>query len=250
MGIQASLVLGPEGDIYLAGVTGSTNFPTVNAFQPQLNPDGVFDGAIVRMKGDGSSIVFSTYLGGSGSDVLHGIAVDKSGNIYLAGHIDAPYPPPDPASQLITNFVTIMKHDGSGLLYSSPFGPSTAAAGGSFLESAALDPAGYIYLCGFTGAPDFPVANAFQPVLAGSNDAWIARLNPLDVGPLLQIVRTGETLVLTWPASNSSYVLEEAATLSSPAAWLPVQTQPVVIGDQETVVIEISTGSFYRLRRP
>jgi hypothetical protein len=72
------------GNFHLAGFTSSRNFPTVSAFQPRFG-GGTWDAFVATVKGDGSSLLFSTYLGGSGDDQVAAITTDVRGNIFVAG---------------------------------------------------------------------------------------------------------------------------------------------------------------------
>ena len=70
------------GNVYLTGLTASTNFPTMSPLQPTNHGQDAF---ISKVNPNGTSLVFSTYLGGSGPDAGRGIAVDTSGHAYLTG---------------------------------------------------------------------------------------------------------------------------------------------------------------------
>jgi hypothetical protein len=72
-----------QGNAYVTGSTSSTNFPTANPVQPALG--GIFNAFVTKFNTTGSALVYSTYLGGSGSDTGHGIAVDGSQNVYVTG---------------------------------------------------------------------------------------------------------------------------------------------------------------------
>jgi hypothetical protein len=72
------------GNIYVGGITDSSNFPTMNPFQATLS--GVSDSFLAKLNATGSRLLYSTYLGGSSSDGIVGLAVDSVGNIYLAGY--------------------------------------------------------------------------------------------------------------------------------------------------------------------
>ncbi len=76
-----------HGNIYVTGVTGSSNFPTTNALQPTFG--GGFSDAFVAeinpTQAGAASLIYSTYLGGSDEDEGNGIAVDSSGNAYVTG---------------------------------------------------------------------------------------------------------------------------------------------------------------------
>ena len=74
-----------DGNVYLTGATSSINFPTWNAWQTARNADPAGDAFITKLNASGSALVYSTYLGGSGTDTGKGIAVDASGNAYIAG---------------------------------------------------------------------------------------------------------------------------------------------------------------------
>ena len=72
-----------SGNAYVTGSTCSTDFPTMNPLQPANG--GGDDAFVTKLNPTGSALVYSTYLGGSGSDVGNGIAVDSSGNAYVTG---------------------------------------------------------------------------------------------------------------------------------------------------------------------
>lgn len=85
-------------NIYVAGVTASSNFPIRNAFQPNFGgavssggaavPSG--DGFVTKLNASGTELVYSTFLGGGGDDIASGIAVDSAGNAFVAGTTDSP----------------------------------------------------------------------------------------------------------------------------------------------------------------
>jgi len=76
------------GNAYVTGRTSSSNFPTANPIQFTFG-GGSFDGFVTKLNPSGSSLVYSTYLGGSGFDSGFGIAVDTSGNAYVTGLTDS-----------------------------------------------------------------------------------------------------------------------------------------------------------------
>jgi hypothetical protein len=67
------------GSAYIGGFTNSTNFPTTAALQPVIA--GSFDGFVAKLDPSGSSLVFSTYIGGSERDFVLGIDVDDEGQV-------------------------------------------------------------------------------------------------------------------------------------------------------------------------
>ena len=83
------------GDAYVTGATNSTNFPTVNAFQPNYagglcavapNTFPCYDAFVAKLNPAGSALIYSTYLGGTGSDYGYAIALDGSSNAYVTGY--------------------------------------------------------------------------------------------------------------------------------------------------------------------
>jgi IPT/TIG domain/Beta-propeller repeat len=165
------LAVDAAGDIYVTGSTCSTNFPTTTGGFQTVNHGGgnfqnVFVSRIDPTKTGNSSLVYSTYVGGSGpgfGDVAYGIAVDSAGNAYITGVTDSPdfpttssayqqaYPPGGPA--FITRVDTTATGSAS-LVYSSFLGGSTNGTAGFDIG---LGPNNVAYVTGFTLASDFPV---------------------------------------------------------------------------------------------
>ena len=81
--IGFGIAVDSSGNAYVTGRTGSTSFPTANAFQAVK--DGITDAFVTKLNATGSALVYSTYLGGSGDDYGRGIAVDSSSNAYVTG---------------------------------------------------------------------------------------------------------------------------------------------------------------------
>ena len=85
-----------SGNAYVTGGTGSTDFPTVNPIQPTLA--GEEDAFVTEVNATGTSLIFSTFLGGSGNEIGTGIAVDPSGNAYVAGQTNSTNFPTTPGA--------------------------------------------------------------------------------------------------------------------------------------------------------
>jgi len=79
----AEIVADSDGNAYVSGPTSSTDFPTLNPFQP-ANAGG-YDIFVTKLNATGSALIYSTYVGGSGDEVNRGTAIDSRHNIYLAG---------------------------------------------------------------------------------------------------------------------------------------------------------------------
>ncbi|HYJ04808.1 MAG TPA: SBBP repeat-containing protein, partial [Chthoniobacterales bacterium] len=79
------LALDSSGNVYITGFTGSTDFPTLNAFDSTFGGPFASDAFVAKINAAGSALVYSSYLGGNAEDTGFGIAVDPAGNAYVAG---------------------------------------------------------------------------------------------------------------------------------------------------------------------
>lgn len=163
------------GAAYVTGYAVSPDFPVANAFQPTQTD--IVDAFVTKLDATGASLVYSTYIGGHGSDVGTGIVVDAAGAAHVAGwtgSFDFPVVDPiKPTPAAADAFVTKFAPDGAALIYSVFFG-------GSFSEvprGIALDSSGAAYVAGVTTSVDYPTVNAAQPAFGGGTfDAFVARL--------------------------------------------------------------------------
>lgn len=178
-----------SGNVILAGSTRSLDFPTVNAAQPDLA--GGEDGVLLKIAGDGSSVVFATLAGGRfdfnsfAGEQYWNVGVDADDNIYATGHSDAPDFPvrnpvqgqlagPNPTGFAFPNPDAVAaKYTAAGeLVYATYLGTP-------MFESQSLGsvtPAGDVYVTdSFAGG--MPLVNAFQTFGGGGSDAYVARLN-------------------------------------------------------------------------
>jgi hypothetical protein len=123
-------------------------------------------------------LVYSTYLGGSGTDQPAGVAVDSTGSVYIAGSTDSPDFPLATLGSLPmgTDHVFVAKLDSSGsnLVYADYIGGSNA----DFGYALALDSANNVYITGSTTSADFPMVNPFQGTYPGSSNGFLTRISP------------------------------------------------------------------------
>jgi hypothetical protein len=146
-----SIAVDSVGSVYLTGATGAPDFPTVNPIQATNH--GIRDAFVTKISPDGSALVYSTYLGGSGDDYGWGIAVDSAGNAHVTGDTPSRDFPVLKALQPtfheganFNSFVTEINPEGSALIYSTYWG----GHGGEGGSRVAVDPAGNTYVGGYT----------------------------------------------------------------------------------------------------
>ncbi len=175
------------GNAYLTGFTDSPNFPIVNQIPGACNgscgTDPVYsDAFVIKINATGSSLVYSSRLGGSGGESGAGIAVDSSGNAYVAGgtgSFDFPtvnqIPGACEGSCSAPGFVTKINAAGSALVYSSLFGGSEYDGAATI----AVDSAGNAYVGGYTDSSDFPTINQIPGACEGSCSApgFVTKIN-------------------------------------------------------------------------
>lgn len=184
--VAAAITVDSAGNAYVTGSTGSTNFPTANAYQSALASNGTSTNAFVtKLNAAGDGVIYSTYLGGSGGGPAYGdggsgIAVDTSGNAYIAGYTYSSNFPTSTSfqSNYAGNgdaFVAKLNPTGNSLLYSTYLGGS--AQDGFPKTSIAVDSSGAAVVVGNTYSADFPALNAGQPTYGGQGDCLIAKVN-------------------------------------------------------------------------
>ena len=172
--IGRGVAVDSSGNAYVTGQTVSADFPTTSgSYDTTFNVQR--DVFITKLSSDGSSLVYSTYVGGNGLDIGYNIAVDGSGNAYVAGETFLPVPG---NTFPVTNgalgggtdaFVAKFSGDGSTLVYSTGLGGTASDAA---LSIDVL--AGNAYVTGQTASASFPVTSGTK---SGGTDAFVAKLN-------------------------------------------------------------------------
>jgi hypothetical protein len=190
------LALDSAGNAYVTGFTDSTNFPVVPAggvpgLRNSTNISGTItsahvfftDAFVAELTSDGSSLVFSSYLGGSDRDIGLGIAVDAKSFVYVTGYTySSDFPTtnalevqPLHSSKVLTFtslggsndvFVTKFAPAGAGLVYSTYLGGTNFDVG----QGIAADSDGNAYVTGYTASTNFPITTVLAPLLGQLND--------------------------------------------------------------------------------
>ncbi len=166
-----------NNNLYICGVTSSSNFPLKNALHAF---GGNNDAFLTKIDSGGGNILFSTYLGGSGDDAANDIAIDPtdgsivivgttaSSNFVTAHPIQASY-----GGGLSDAFVAKFTADGSVNQFCTFLGGSGDDEG----NGVAIDSSGNVFVTGSTDSTNFPISNPFQTNNAGGKDAFVSKLN-------------------------------------------------------------------------
>lgn len=175
--VATGIATDATGAAFITGYTGSFNFPVVNPFQ--ATSGGGYDAFVTRIAANGSSLLYSTYFGGYGYEGAQDIAVDNTGNIYIAGSTDnnTDFPLMNPVQAtygggLRDAFLSKINPSGSTLLVSTYLGGNLD----DFGLGIAVDGNGQAAIVGYTLSTDFPVANPLQSNLAGGQDIFVAKI--------------------------------------------------------------------------
>jgi len=171
------------GNLYVTGQTASATYPTTaGVFDRGYNNNT--DVFVTKLDSSGSTIVYSTFIGGSAFDSGNGIAVDDAGAAYVAGFSGSLNYPTTPGAFDTTQnggsdaFVSKLDPSGSRLEYSTYLGGSGFSFEGA--NGIAVDHAGSAYVTGFTGSAAFPTtAGAYDTTKNGTgNDVYVTKLAP------------------------------------------------------------------------
>jgi uncharacterized protein (TIGR03437 family) len=178
-----------QGNAYLTGATTSRSFPVTSGGTPSI-ASGTYDDVFVTKFNSQGTMVYSTYVGGSGDDIGLGIAVDSSGQAHVTGSTVSSDFPMHAAAQSVYKghgdaFVFALNAAGTGFVYSTYLGGSAVDAG----TAIAVDMQGNAYVAGATASADFPTLNALQAALKGGKggsgqsrfalgDVFVTKLSP------------------------------------------------------------------------
>lgn len=236
------------GRAFATGATASLNFPTNNALF--RTNSGLVDAFVTELDPTGSTLVYSTYFGGTGVDEGWGIALGPDGSAYIAGNTTS------------TNLaITGRIQNGSlGLTNVLVFGLAPAGAavqysvalggfGSSFGTDVALDADGNALVTGVSGSPSFPLLPSTNGLPHGSaaTNAILAKIHPGALTLSAQAVGANGVAV-TWPALFQYYAPQSINVIPATNLWTTLTNPPAVIGTNLVLVITNTTGnSFFRL---
>ena len=164
--------------VYLAGMTSSNDFDVVNGYQNIFA--GGTDCFVMKVNIETDTVIYSTYVGGEGGEVLYGIAVDDDGNLYATGHTTSPdFPTVNPFQPEIrgTNagdaFVFKLNPTGDALIYSTYFGTWGGVDKGVSID---FDEAGNSYVLGYIWGGILDCVNPIDDTREGE-ECFLLKIN-------------------------------------------------------------------------
>ena len=235
-----AIAIDGSGDVFVAGGADASNFPIVGGYQTVFG--GGVDAFVFELNASGSALVYSTFLGGSGTDVATGLVLDSGGNAYIVGSTTSNnFPPKNPIISSIpgasAGFVTKLNSSGNALVYSTYLGGSNA----DFAVAVAVDGSGNAYVTGGTNSPDFPTTSGVVQTTCGSDgncngalyDAFVTVINSAGSGYVYSTFLGGEAsdegFGIAVDGSKNAYVI--GSTDSSTKFPLKAALQPTFGGN-------------------
>lgn len=272
--VAHGIAVDSTGASYVVGTTGSRDFPiTSNAYDKTCGVgtylcyqgDGLTNAFISKLSPDGSTLIYSTYLGGISQMQGLAIAVDSSGNAYVTGTTYSSQFPTTPGAfetqcSDVTNgcqtaFVTKLNVSGSALVYSTFLGAMGPTLNGeTFVQTQgnaiAVDSAGNAYVGGSTNSPSFPTtAGAYQSSASSllspaGMHGFVTVLNPsgsrLVYSTYLGGSSNDSVSGITLDSAGDFYVVGSASSLDFPTT--PASIQPGSYGGSDAFVAKFNSG--------
>ena len=185
--IGHSIAVDGQGRAYVTGMTSSANYPTTHDAYAATHNGGTYDAFVTVLNPTGTSLVYSTFLGGDAWERADGIAVDGQGQAFVTGITSSSDFPTTPGAFAtaynggsIDAFVTVLNPTGTDLVYSTLLGGSSSDRGSGI----AVDGQGQAYVTGSTSSNNYPTtpgAYAATPP-SGIASAYVTVLNPTGTG--------------------------------------------------------------------
>ena len=178
--VATTMALDPNGNVYVAGYTGSSDFPTTaGAYNRTMR--GTMDVFVTKLDSSLTTILASTLIGMGNAQEPEAMALDGQGNVYLTGYTDSPYYPTTAGAYDRTfrgsyeAFVSKLDSGLTRLLASTLIGGSA----GTWTTGLALDSQGNVFIVGNTSSPDYPTtAQAYDRTWnGGAQDVFVSKLD-------------------------------------------------------------------------
>jgi hypothetical protein len=222
------IALDPLGNIYVTGVTSSSDFPVTSGALATQAPGG--GDAFVAKLNPSFDLQYSTYLGGGSPDSGSAIAVDSTGAAYVTGQTASTAFPVTPGAFQGSNqggvsdcFISKLNPAGSALAYSTYLGGNAL----DLCAGIALDAAGNAYVAGSTDSDVFPVLAPLQSNLLGTTNAFVAKLNAAGSALVYSTYLGGSNIdnatAIAVDPTGAAYVTGDTASIDFPTTLGVVQ---------------------------
>jgi uncharacterized protein (TIGR03437 family) len=209
------------GNTYITGTTSSLNFPAPGTSSNSFN-GGSHDAFVAKLNPGGSAVIYSTFIGGNGSEEGHAIAVDRSGNAYLTGFTNS-INFPTTAGVLGNNygggpfdgFATKLNSSGA-VVYSTFLGGNDIDRGNGI----AVDFAGNAYITGETASPNFTTTpGSFRVAKSDGSEAFLTKLNSAGTAAVYStFLENGAGNDVAIDLAGNAYVTGQGTTLMTTTA--------------------------------
>lgn len=223
--IDHSIAITVDNDknAYITGYTNSSlDFPiTLGAYDTTNN--GSYDVFVMKLDTTGSSLEYSTFIGGSSDDFCYGICIDSIQNVYLCGRTESANFPVTPGAfdtiahpgfWHIDSFISKLNAAGSGLIYSTYLGGD----GDDIAYAITLNSTGNAYITGMTTSSDFPTTlNAVDRTINNAYDVFVTELNATATVVLYSTFLGGTE---HWGESGRSIAVDNVGTMYVTGATL------------------------------
>lgn len=265
----SGIAVDSSGAVYLTGWTGSKDFPTTkDAYQTALA--GRANAFVTKLSADGSELVYSTFLGGSGEDSATGIAIDSAGEACVSGSAhssDFPLKNALQSTNKFTNggtngFVTKLTADGTGLVFSTYLGGSGNQGSQDYTSAIAVTPGGAVYVTGVTNSTDFytspeafqfrntsSYSNAFVTAISASGNAYIYSTyfggNYREGGLGIALDSAGDAYLTGFSASPNFYTTKGAYQTTAAGGSTPFVAKFDPTGSKVLYSTLIGGASYY-----
>lgn len=236
-----------QGCAYITGWMNSDDYPTTpGCFDDTKN--GNWDGVVAKLSADGSELIYSTYIGGGGSDRTRGIDVDSEGFAYATGLTDSEDFPTTPGCFKDTKvegtmqaFVLQLNQDGTDVIYSTYLG-GTDSNGYDLV----VDSEENVYISGDTATADFPTTpGCYDNTFNGATDIFLCKMRLKGQGFLDLIYSTyiGGAGLESYPGitiDDTNDVYMTGATTSADFPTTILCYDPTINGFQDVFVLKLS----------
>jgi len=242
----AAVAVDSLGNVYIGGTAqNSTVLPVVNAVQS--GNLGVYNAFVSKFDPTGKTILYSTYLGGSGSDYLNGIAVDSGGNVVGAGQAQSGFPTVN-ATQATFNgpaggfagFAFKLNATGNALVYSTYLGGSATNTSG-IANGVAVDALGNAYITGYEYSSGFPATALNNCTHSYAYCTFVEKLSAPGANVYSALINADWGQAIAVDAQGAAYVAGYSGYHTFPNN--PPGAQPINVGGYDAFVFKLSADA-------